>query len=174
MTATLGSGMIYDLQTGPPGYLTSGPYSDNGAGGSTLTSAPLSDGPAGNRTAAWSFSSFTGGTTFVYSADVDENGSCPLDVGYLICLANRDAIAPSGFVSRGAIDLTLVIGTVAGGPTQTFTFPASGQTWSAGILAPQATTSYTGDFAADVPEPATWAIGLAGLAFCGISRLRRR
>lgn len=167
LSVTLGNNMIYDLTSAGPGYGTWGAYTLNdGGAGATQTSAALGEGTAGNRNIAWNLTSFIGGVTLSYGADVDESGTCASGIAGAICRANVDSVAPGGFISRGAIDVAFTVDFISGYPGGSFNFPASGQAWSNNIL--NASTSYTGEVF--TPEPATWVLGLGGLALCALRR----
>jgi MYXO-CTERM domain-containing protein len=169
LSVTLGAATIYDLTNTGPGYLTWGPYSVNdGGAGSTLTSAPIGEGLAGNRTLSWDFSSFTHGGIFGFQADVDESGACGGGIAGAICQVNVDTILPSGFVSRGGIDVGFTVAYSNGSGSATFHAPSAGQNWDTHGLT--ASTVYSGDV--NTPEPATWVLGAAGLALCALRRRR--
>lgn len=171
LSVTLGNGMIYDLTNTGAGYLTWGAYTLNdGGAGSTITSAPIGEGLAGNRTISWNLTSFLNNVTFGYTADVDESGTCPAGIAGAICRLNVDSIAPSGFVSRGAIDVVFTVDFTDGTPGGTFLFPGAGQAWNTPLLGVTASTTYAGNV--ETPEPASWALGVAGLA--AVAALRRR
>ena len=173
LTVTLGSGMIYDLTNAGPGYLTWGAYNAVDGGTGSSLSTPLGEGTGGNKTATLSFTNFTNGETFRYSADVDETRSCgAFDA---LCRLNADSIAPAGFVERGAIDVTMTVDFLNGQPGQTFSFPASGQSWHAGLF--HATTTYAGNVLepsnVQTPEPTSWLMGIGGLAAMAFLRRNR-
>jgi hypothetical protein len=167
LSVTLGNNLIYDLTNSGPGYVTWGAYALNdGGAGATQTSAALGEGTGGNRTIAWNLTSFIGGVTLSYGADVDESGTCASGIIGAICRANVDSVAPGGFISRGAIDVAFTVEFINGFPGSSFNFPASGQSWSNNIL--NASTSYTGEVF--TPEPASWVLGLGGLSLCALLR----
>ena len=167
LSATLGNNLIYDLTSAGPGYGTWGAYTlDDGGAGATQTSAALGEGTGGNRNIAWNLSSFIGGVTHSYGADVDESGTCASGIAGAICRLNVDSVAPGGFISRGAIDVAFTVEFINGYPGGSFNFPASGQSWSNNIL--NATTSYNGEVF--TPEPASWVLGLGGLTLCALRR----
>jgi hypothetical protein len=167
LSVTLGNNLIYDLASGVPGYVTYGAYTFNdGGAGATQTSAALGEGTAGNRNISWNLTSFIDGVTLSYGADVDESGTCASGIAGAICRVNVDSVAPGGFISRGAIDVAFTVGFINGYPGASFNAPASGQSWSNNIL--NASTSYTGEVF--TPEPASWALGLGGLALCALHR----
>jgi hypothetical protein len=171
LTVTLGSGMIYDLTNGGAGYLTWGAYNAVDGGTGISLGAALGEGTGGNKTATLSFTNFTNGETFRYSADVDETRSCgAFDA---ICRLNADSIAPAGFVERGAMDVMMTVDFLNGRPGQTFSFPASGQSWHAGLF--HATTTYAGNVLepsnVQTPEPTSWLMGIGGLT--AVAFLRR-
>jgi hypothetical protein len=177
LSVTLGSGMIYDLSSGGPGYLTWGPYEVDGGGtGFGQTSPDLGEGSAGNRTISWSFTGFTNGVTFGYEADVDETRTCASGILGTLCRVNADSILPAGFVERGGVDVVVTVARLSGSDARSFVFPASGQTWTTGLLT--ASTVYAGEItetsdpAGEVPEPGAWVLTGAGLA--GIAYYRRR
>lgn len=175
LSATLGSGMIYDLTNTGAGYLTWGAYAVNDGGtGSTMTSAPLGEGSTGNKTGAWSFTSFTNGKTFGYTADVDEDGTCSAGLPGAICRINRDSIAPAGFMSRGGLDVTFSVLHDATGISQTYNFVGTGQTWSfnspISTLASNTSTAFTADLA--TPEPSTLGLLVLGAVALGLRRRR--
>ena len=167
LSVTLGNNMIYDLTNTGSGYLTWGAYTLNdGGAGATQTSAALGEGIAGNRNIAWNLTSFIGGVTLSFGADVDESGTCAPGIGGAICRLNVDNVAPGGFVSRGAIDVAFTVEFINGYPGASFNLPASGQSWSTTLL--NASTSYSGEVF--TPEPASWLLGLGGLAICALGR----
>lgn len=169
LSVTLGSGMIYDTTNSGPGYLTWGAYTfDDGGSGATQTSPALGEGTGGNRTISWDFATFTNGVTISYGADVDESGTCAQGISGVLCRLNVDNIAPSGFVSRGGVDIAFTVDFVNGYPGASFIPPANSQSWSNSLLS--ASTSYSGDVYA--PEPASWTLGLCGLAACAFCRRR--
>jgi hypothetical protein len=167
LSVTLGNSLIYDLTNAGAGYLTWGAYTFNdGGAGATQTSAALGEGIAGNRNIAWNLNSFIGGVTLSYGADVDESGTCPVGLAGAFCRVNVDSVAPGGFVSRGAIDVAFTVEFINGYPGASFNLPASGQSWSTTLL--NASTSYSGEVF--TPEPASWLLGLGGLAVCALCR----
>jgi MYXO-CTERM domain-containing protein len=169
MTVTLGSGLIFDLTSSGPGYLTWGAFETfDGGTGATLTSAPPGEGAAGNRTLTWTFSNFTHGATFEFRADVDENRSCASGLAGIPCRVNADTLTGNGFSERGGIDLTYRVDFINGAPGPTVNAPWSGEDADTNLLQTQSSAGG----AAEIPEPSTWLLGAAGLL--GAVLLRRR
>jgi hypothetical protein len=167
LKVTLGAGMIYDLTNTGPGYLTYGAYAvQDGGAGSALTGAPIGEGLAGNRTLSWDMTSFVDGVTFGYTADVDEDRTCASGFAGLLCRGNADSILPSGFIERGGVDVEFTVAFINGANSKTFSSLSSCQCWDPSLF----TASTTYDGVLDTPEPATWMLGIGGLALCVLRR----
>jgi len=173
VTINLAPGLFFDTASGGPGYLTwldLTPLTGGAATGYSGSTPNTAAGRDGATSLTLNFTNFTPGKTFTFLVDVDQTvtvPSCPTPT--LACLASQVAARTNGSI----VDLNEFAGSQAtfhftGVDIVPISLPLT-FTGGSGLVQAQAFATIIDA----VPEPSTYAMIGAGLAFLGL-RLRRR